>query len=539
MAAATPNPSEAEALTGIAVQDPATAAEAGRRMRTLGIGIACAKLGDGGCVVTHRESSTHVPPVPVEAVDSTGAGDAFAGALAVALMEGRPAVGRHASPSPPPASQLRSMAPSLLIPRATGSRRCYPRWCRGRAACRRPDVPPPAPSDLVFDHYDPTDETRRESLLTLGNRVLLVRAAAPWASAGGAHYPGTYRAGCYDPLDQEINGERLDCEVLVNLPNWLPLTFRIEGEAAWFSLEDVEILEYRHGLDMAAGIAARDIDFRDQHGRHTRLAERRLVSMAQPDLAALTLEVRPEDWTGRIEIRSALDGGVVNAKVARFRPLDGRHFDVLGAEAGADGLLLRARTRRSGTGIAVATRTRLTGGTVVARWSAWDGAVAAEHALCEIGPETGLVMEKLAAIVTGPDPAAMDTAAVARGAVLAAPGFQRLREAHAEAWRRLHDGAGFAVERPDLDRALRPRRLPSAADRLATCRAARRWRTRPRLAGGLSRPGLLGRGLCPALPWPALPGTGPRPVALPLSPPGCGSRDGTRARPARRHVPLA
>ncbi|MBL6455276.1 glycoside hydrolase family 65 protein [Belnapia sp. T6] len=312
-----------------------------------------------------------------------------------------------------------------------------------------------SPSELVFDHYDPADEARRESLMALGNGMLLVRASAPWASVEGTHYSGTYRAGCYDPLDQEVNGERLDCEVLVNLPNWLPLTFRIEGEAAWFSLDDAEILEYRHRLNMIAGIVTRDIDLRDRCGRRMRLIEHRLVSMARPELAALSLEVRPEGWSGRVEIRSAIDGGVVNAKVARFRPLDGRHLDILSTEAGADGLLLRARSRRSGTGIAVATRTRLAGGTVVARWTAEDCTVVEEHLLCEVGPETGLVVEKLAAIIIGTDMAAMDAASAAREAIRAAPDFPALREAHAKAWCRLQDGVILAAERPDLDRALR------------------------------------------------------------------------------------
>ena len=35
---------------------------------------------------------THVPPFPVEAIDTTGAGDAFTGALAWALATGRPLI---------------------------------------------------------------------------------------------------------------------------------------------------------------------------------------------------------------------------------------------------------------------------------------------------------------------------------------------------------------------------------------------------------------------------------------------------------------
>ena len=47
------------------------------------------KLRDGGCVLA-RAATLHVARVPIDVVDATGAGDAFPGALAVALLERRP-----------------------------------------------------------------------------------------------------------------------------------------------------------------------------------------------------------------------------------------------------------------------------------------------------------------------------------------------------------------------------------------------------------------------------------------------------------------
>jgi ribokinase len=86
----TPNPSEAGKLTGIVIDGVGTAATAGRRLVERGVGAAAVKLPGGGCVLVQAEQITHVPPVPVEVTDTTGAGDAFAGALAVALLERRP-----------------------------------------------------------------------------------------------------------------------------------------------------------------------------------------------------------------------------------------------------------------------------------------------------------------------------------------------------------------------------------------------------------------------------------------------------------------
>ncbi|GIZ50134.1 ribokinase [Noviherbaspirillum aridicola] len=85
-----PNAGEAQQLCGFSFDDAQGALRAARALRERGAGVVCVKLADGGCVAWDGGRALHVPPAPVEVVDSTGAGDAFAGALAVALLERRP-----------------------------------------------------------------------------------------------------------------------------------------------------------------------------------------------------------------------------------------------------------------------------------------------------------------------------------------------------------------------------------------------------------------------------------------------------------------
>ena len=68
-------------------------------------------------------------------------------------------------------------------------------------------------------------------------------------------------------------------EDLINLPNWLVLQLRIEGEDA-IRLADVELLGYRHELDIRYATVVRDLHFRDRSGRKRALQSRRFVSMA-------------------------------------------------------------------------------------------------------------------------------------------------------------------------------------------------------------------------------------------------------------------
>ncbi|AKT38398.1 PfkB family carbohydrate kinase [Chondromyces crocatus] len=316
------------------------------------------------------------------------------------------------------------------------------------------------PTCLAFDHFDPDDERRRESLFSLGNGILLTRAAAPEERASTHHYPGTYRAGCYDRLASEVEGEPVQLESLVNLPSWLPLTFRVKGERAWFSLHHVEILVYRHTLDMEAGLVTRDITFRDLAGRSTRLREQRLVSMAQHHLAALQIELTPLDWQGTLEIRSALEGDVENTNVQRFKRYDNRHLDVITREArNPDILVLGARTRQSHIHIALASRTR------AFPPSPWCGAAArdlhqddtsiAEHLQCDVAPEHPVRIEKIVALFTSRDPAISEPTEAALLAARGAPDFDALRAAHVATWARLWARACITLERPDHARATR------------------------------------------------------------------------------------
>lgn len=85
----TPNESEAEGITGVAVHDVATATQAAQALLGRGVGAAIITLGEKGALYHDGTQTVHVPAYSAGAVvETTGAGDAFNGGLATALSEG-------------------------------------------------------------------------------------------------------------------------------------------------------------------------------------------------------------------------------------------------------------------------------------------------------------------------------------------------------------------------------------------------------------------------------------------------------------------
>ncbi|HZD18416.1 MAG TPA: glycoside hydrolase family 65 protein, partial [Actinomycetota bacterium] len=289
----------------------------------------------------------------------------------------------------------------------------------------------------VYEGFIPEQEGLREALCTLGNGVFATRGAAPEATADDVHYPGTYAGGVFDRLRTEIAGRTVANEDLVNLPNWLPLTFR-PADDDWLDLRRTEVLGYRQELDLRTGVLIRSFRFRDRAGRVTGVTQRRLVSMADPQLAALETTIVAENWSGRLQVRSAIDGTVTNSGVARYRKLRGDHLVPVSAEAvGQEALGLVAEMRDSHIRIGTAARTRLLrdDGPVAGERRAIreDGYIAQE---VELDVEQGdpITVEKVIALVTSRAHAIYEPGEDAVERVVRAHPFDELMQRHELAW---------------------------------------------------------------------------------------------------------
>jgi alpha,alpha-trehalase len=294
---------------------------------------------------------------------------------------------------------------------------------------------------FLYEGYDPNYERLREALCTVGNGYIATRGCAPEAAASEAHYPGTYVTGVYNSLADRIAGRTIENESLVNLPNWLALTFRING-GAWFHIDDTDLLFYRQTFDLRHATLTRSLRFRDGSGQITTLNQRRFASMHQPHVLAMQTTLGAENWSGTVEFRSLLDGSVQNTMVERYRSLSSAHLTTsVIDEIAPDSVLLRTGTLQSRIPIAVAARTTV--------WRDDARADDARYAVVREGDRGGhgiqvglsegqsITLEKVATVFTGRDTAISEPASAAQKYLGAAGRYADLHHQHARAWARL------------------------------------------------------------------------------------------------------
>ncbi len=89
----TPNESEAELLTGIAINELSDAGLAANHLHSqFGIEMVLITLGKRGVWLSHKGEGVHIAGFTVDAVDTTAAGDTFNGGFVTALLEGKSAL---------------------------------------------------------------------------------------------------------------------------------------------------------------------------------------------------------------------------------------------------------------------------------------------------------------------------------------------------------------------------------------------------------------------------------------------------------------
>ncbi len=251
------------------------------------------------------------------------------------------------------------------------------------------------------------------------------------------NYPGTYLAGGYNRMKSQVQERIIENEDLVNWPNWTFLSFKTE-EGQWVDFEQWDILEYTTHLKIKEGILERKMLLRDPQNRKTELISRKLVSMDNHHLAAIQWELKPVNWSGKITIRSAIDGNIINNNVKRYSDLNQDHVQIVKKGHFYDHMIyLISESKQSQIRMAQVCSTRFfvgeeeLGTKQIVREQ--NGFIGGDFQV-DIKENTTLVVEKICALYSSRDMAISDPLTEAKTQTKRAPRFAKIFWDHSANW---------------------------------------------------------------------------------------------------------
>ncbi len=199
---------------------------------------------------------------------------------------------------------------------------------------------------IKYYDFDLEKEKHREALLTVGNGVFATRGCFAEEKASNSHYPGTYMAGVFNKTASKIAGKTLFNEDLVNCPNWVFTSFKVNNEK-WINSKNVKILDIERKLDLRRGMLTGWVLIEDNKGRQTMVESLRYISMANKHLAGIEYSVTPLNYSGTISIKTGIDAKVINCGVERYRDLNQKHLKLALTSYKNNTISLQTKTSQS------------------------------------------------------------------------------------------------------------------------------------------------------------------------------------------------
>ncbi len=169
------------------------------------------------------------------------------------------------------------------------------------------------PWKIIEDQFHPDFNKVSESIFSLGNGRFGGRGNFE-EGYGGQTLLGNYVGGVYYPDKTRVgwwkNGYPEYFAKVLNAPNWLPVEITVGGVK--LDLATCEILKFKRTLDMQHGILKREYRIKLTNGAIINAKWSRFISMANDELAMISLDFKIENFEGPVIIKSYIDGDVRN-----------------------------------------------------------------------------------------------------------------------------------------------------------------------------------------------------------------------------------
>ena len=302
--------------------------------------------------------------------------------------------------------------------------------------------------NLNYNFFDKENEKLRETLTTVGNGYFGTRGCFEGAKASDIHYPGTYIAGIYNKLLTKIQGKNIYNNDFVNCPNWLMIEFRI-GSQDYKNPLEMELLDYKQTLSIHDGVMIRSLICKDKSGKLTKIRTKRIASMAEPHLAAIEYNLTPLNYSGKITIKSSLDGTVINDGVARYRELKSKHLSLVEHGKTKNGIFLHVQTNKSKYQIMMNARTgvNINGKPISITKAVYQNkGLVGETIEIPVTEGTTYSLSKIVSIYTSQEKKSTSLKKAAFEALTHYKTFDEVYHPHAKAWKKLWKQSNITIE---------------------------------------------------------------------------------------------
>lgn len=209
---------------------------------------------------------------------------------------------------------------------------------------------------VIEDHFDPKFHKSSESLFSLGNGHMGLRANFE-ESYSGPSLQGSYIAGIYYPDKTRVgwwkNGYPEYFAKVLNAPSWIRMSIQVDGKE--LDLFTMKVHQFTRTLDMHKGLLIREFKASWPDGTTIKVETERFLSMKRKEIAAIRYRITPVDCSPEINANLIIDGDVRN----QDSNYDEKFWEPITTEIKDHQAFVVSRTRKSGFEVCTAQWTQV------------------------------------------------------------------------------------------------------------------------------------------------------------------------------------
>ncbi len=169
------------------------------------------------------------------------------------------------------------------------------------------------PWKIIEENFHPGENKISESVFSLGNGKFGQRGIFEEYFSGDS-LQGNYISGIYYPDKTRVGWWKIGYPEyfakVLNAPDWTGIKIKINGNR--LDLGKVKFIAFTRTLDMQEGSFSKDYIAELPDGKQVQVRSKRIISIADDEIAAIKYQIKPLNFAGAFELESSINGNVKN-----------------------------------------------------------------------------------------------------------------------------------------------------------------------------------------------------------------------------------